>query len=79
MFVVLVPVVVKSDDYEELCHINEAGFVAVISLQCAADFMTFMALDHEQKFRSSGWILSFYVCRAQAHSQNFLGGLPMPQ
>ena len=54
IFVILVPSVTGKDSVGYHSDINQAGFVSVTLLQCTADFMMFLALDHEQRFRSSG-------------------------
>ena len=54
MFIILVPAVSKTDSEETITEINKAGFVCLVVLQCAADLALLLALDHEQRFRSSG-------------------------
>ena len=54
VFVVLVPSVSTTGSVEDDNGINLAGFVCLVVLQCGADLMLLLALDHEQRFRSSG-------------------------
>ena len=54
VFVVLVPTIPNTDSPKDAAIINEAGFVCLVVLQCLADLMLLLALDHEQRFRSSG-------------------------
>ena len=54
MFVVLVPSVSKTGSIADDNGMNQAGFVCLVVLQCVADLMLLLALDHEQRFRSSG-------------------------
>lgn len=51
VFIVLVPSVSETTSAND---VNLAGFVSLIVLQCGADLMLLLALDHEQRFRSSG-------------------------
>jgi hypothetical protein len=55
VFVVLVPSVSQTGSVEDDARINQAGFVSVVLLQCGADMMLLLALDHEQRFRSSDY------------------------
>lgn len=54
MFIVLVPAIAKTDSEETIIAINKAGFVSLVVVQCAVDLALLLALDHEQRFRSSG-------------------------
>lgn len=54
IFIVLVPSVSQTGSYKDDSEINQAGFVCLVVLQCSADLMLLLALDHEQRFRSSG-------------------------
>lgn len=59
VFIVLVPTVPNTDDGPDGgAAINEAGFVCLVVLQCLADLMLLLALDHEQRFRSSGMAIN---------------------
>ena len=60
VFIVLVPTVPTTDDGPDGgAAINEAGFVCLVVLQCLADLMLLLALDHEQRFRSSGMVYNY--------------------
>ena len=54
VFIVLVPTISNADSPNGAALINEAGFVCLVVVQCLADLMLLLALDHEQRFRSSG-------------------------
>ena len=54
VFIVLVPSVSQTGSKSHDMAINEAGFVCLVVVQCLADLMLLLALDHEQRFRSSG-------------------------
>ena len=54
VFIVLVPSITKTGSVSDDSDINQAGFVCLVLLQCGADLMMLLALDHEQRFRSSG-------------------------
>ena len=60
VFVVLVPSVSQTGSIDDDYGINLAGFVCLVVLQCGADLMLLLALDHEQRFRSSG--MGCYGC-----------------